>query len=103
MVSVYADWIAAQVGIVSKSQNMELSSSDYDSAEFYGEKSEECLILVSPYLFERCWVLLQRLNMRRKGIREPRIDNQLVEQFPPFQGGRGVPLAIILNARIFTW
>jgi hypothetical protein len=40
--------------------------------------------------------------MRFEGIREPRIDNQLVEQFPSLQGGQGVPLAIILDARNFT-
>jgi len=51
-VSEYSAWVAAQVDIVSKSQNRELLSSDYNNIEFYDEKSEEYHILISSYLFE---------------------------------------------------
>lgn len=53
-VSEYSAWVAAQVDIVSKSQNRELLSSDYNNIEFYDEKSEEYHILISSYLFEGC-------------------------------------------------
>lgn len=41
--------------------------------------------------------------MHLEDIREPRIDNQLVEQFPSLQDDQGVPLAISLNARNIIW
>jgi hypothetical protein len=54
---------------------------------------------VYPHLVEEYWHLFNRLSMRLKDIREPKIDDWLVGHFPSLQDYQEIPLAIVLKAR----
>lgn len=73
--------------------------SGHDYTEFFDETGQEYRIPEYPHLVEEYWHLLNQFGMRLEDIREPKIDNWLIERLPSLEGYQGIPLAIVLKAR----
>ncbi len=73
--------------------------SGHGYTEFFDETGQEYRIPEYPHLVEEYWTLFRKLGLRLEDIREPVIDERLVECFPSLDEYRGIPLAIILKAR----
>jgi ubiquinone/menaquinone biosynthesis C-methylase UbiE len=71
--------------------------SGHDYAEFFDEAGQEYRIPEYPHLFGEYWSLFSKLGMRVKDIREPQIDDGLIERFPSLKDYQGIPLAMILK------
>jgi len=70
----------------------------HDYVEFFDPKGQEYRIPQHTHLIEEYWVLFKQLGLRLEELREPRIENWLVEQLPFLDGYQGLPLALILAA-----
>jgi malonyl-CoA O-methyltransferase len=73
--------------------------SGHNYTEFFDETGQEYRIPEYSHLVEEYWYLLNRLSMRLEDIREPKIDNRLIEHFPSLQDYQGIPLAMVFKAR----
>lgn len=73
--------------------------SGHDYTEFFGDTGQEYRIPEYPHLLEEYWNLFHKFGMRLEELREPRIDQGLVESFPSLRGFEGIPLAMLLKAR----
>ena len=73
--------------------------SGHDYTEFFDETGQEYRIPEYPHLFEEYWRLLSQFGMCLEDIREPKIDDWLIERFPSLEGYRGIPLAMVFKAR----
>jgi len=72
--------------------------SGHDYVEYFGETGKEFRIPEYPHLIEEYWQLFAKYGMQLEEIREPRIDNWLINLFPTLENYRGVPLAVVLKA-----
>lgn len=71
--------------------------SGHDYTEFFDETGQEYRIPVYPHLIEEYWYLCKKFGMQLRDIREPKIDDWLIERFPSLGDYKGIPLAIILR------
>ena len=77
--------------------------SGHDYVEFFDETGQEYRIPQYPHLFEEYWQLFRKLGLQIEEIREPKIDDWLVEQLPTLADYHGIPLAMILKVqKVFT-
>jgi len=72
--------------------------SGYDYVKFLDRKGQEYRISEYAHLFEEYWDLFRRFRFRFEDVREPTIDDKLIESFPGLKKYRGMPLALILKA-----
>jgi 2-polyprenyl-3-methyl-5-hydroxy-6-metoxy-1,4-benzoquinol methylase len=75
--------------------------SGHDYAEFFDKSGQEYRIPEYAHLVEEYWNLLRRFKFYIGDIKEPKIDDRLIEAFPEFpelKEWKGVPLALILKA-----
>lgn len=73
--------------------------SGHDYAEFLDVSGQEYRIPEYVHLFEEYWNLLRRFKFGIESVREPKIDDRLIERFPTLKEWKGIPLALILKAR----
>jgi len=73
--------------------------SGHDYAEFFNGKGQEYRIPEYVHLFEEHWSLFRKFKFSVEGVKEPRIDEKLIERFPNLIKYKGMPLALILKAR----
>ena len=73
--------------------------SGHDYAEFFDASGQEYRIPEYVHLFEEYWNLFRRFKFGIEGVREPKIDDRLIERFPTLKEWKRIPLALILKAR----
>jgi ubiquinone/menaquinone biosynthesis C-methylase UbiE len=73
--------------------------SGHDYTEFFDRKGQEYRIPEYAHLLEDYWNLLKRFKFSIEGVREPKIDDKLIERFPELKDWKEIPLALILKAR----
>jgi ubiquinone/menaquinone biosynthesis C-methylase UbiE len=73
--------------------------SGHDYTEFFDENGQEYRIPIYPHLFEEYWRLFKKCGLDLEDVREPKIDDSLIERFPSLADYRGIPLAIIFKLR----
>jgi ubiquinone/menaquinone biosynthesis C-methylase UbiE len=73
--------------------------SGHDYTEFFDETGQEYRIPQYPHLVEDYWNLFRKFEMRLEEIREARIDEGLLTDFPGLRDLYGIPLAMVLKAR----
>ena len=73
--------------------------SGHDYAEFFDGSGQEYRIPEYAHLFEEYWNTFRRFRFSIEGVKEPKIDDRLIERFPGLKEWKGVPLALILKAR----
>ena len=73
--------------------------SGHDYAEFFDGSGKEYRIPEYAHLFEEYWNIFRRFKFGIEGVKEPKIDDKLIERFPGLKEWKGVPLASILKAR----
>jgi len=95
---------AAAVRLLKKGGRMVISDahpywpvSGHDYTEFFDQAGQEYRIPIYPHLFEEYWHLCRKFRLVVEDIREPVIDDWLIERFPSLEGRRGVPLAVVLK------
>jgi len=71
--------------------------SGHDYTEFFDETGQEYRIPIYPHLFEEYWHLCMKFGLHLEDVREPKIDDWLVERFPSLKDYHGIPLAIIFK------
>ncbi len=71
--------------------------SGHDYVEFFDETGKEFRIPEYPHLIEEYWQLFKKYGMYLEEIREPKIWNKLISQFPTLEGHQGIPLAVVLK------
>ena len=73
--------------------------SGHDYAEFFDSSGQEYRIPEYAHLLDEYWYLLKRFKFGIEDVREPKIDDKLIESFPELKEWKGIPLALILKAR----
>ncbi len=73
--------------------------SGHDYTEFFDQTGQEYRISVYPHSFEEYWHLCRDYCLHLEDIREPSIDESLIERFPSLKDYKGVPLAIVIKLR----
>jgi ubiquinone/menaquinone biosynthesis C-methylase UbiE len=73
--------------------------SGHDYAEFFDRSGQEYRIPEYAHLLEEYWNLFRRFNFSIDDVKEPKIDDELIERFPELKEWKGIPLALILKAR----
>jgi ubiquinone/menaquinone biosynthesis C-methylase UbiE len=73
--------------------------SGHDYAEFFDKSGQEYRIPEYAHLIEEYWNLFRRFNFSIEDIKEPKVDDKLIEAFPELKEWKGIPLALILKAR----
>lgn len=73
--------------------------SGHDYTEFFDEDGQEYRIPIYAHLLEEYWNLCPRFGLDLEDLREPRIDESLIQRFPNLRDYREIPLAIILKLR----
>jgi ubiquinone/menaquinone biosynthesis C-methylase UbiE len=73
--------------------------SGHDYAEFFDGSGQEYGIPEYAHLFEEYWNLFRKFKFSVEDVKEPRIDDKLIERFPGLIKYKGMPLAFILKAR----
>jgi ubiquinone/menaquinone biosynthesis C-methylase UbiE len=73
--------------------------SGYDYVKFLSENGQEYRIPQYAHLLEEYWNLFEEFKLNVEDVREPRIDEQLIERFPGLKKYKDIPLALILKAR----
>jgi malonyl-CoA O-methyltransferase len=73
--------------------------SGYDYVKFFDRSGQEYRIPEYAHLFEEHWSLLRKFKFRVEDVKEPTIDDKLIESFPGLKKYQGMPLALILKAR----
>ncbi|MFC1737225.1 hypothetical protein ACFL1X_14015, partial [Candidatus Hydrogenedentota bacterium] len=67
--------------------------------EFFDETGQEYRIDCFSHLLEDYWKLFEKYGLQIKALREPRIDNRLIESFPELAEYHGIPLALVMKLR----
>jgi ubiquinone/menaquinone biosynthesis C-methylase UbiE len=73
--------------------------SGHNYTEFFDRSGQEYRIAEYAHLLEEYWNLLKIFKFGIEGVREPKIDDKLIECFPELKEWKGIPLALILKAR----
>jgi ubiquinone/menaquinone biosynthesis C-methylase UbiE len=73
--------------------------SGYDYVKFVDGSGQEYRIPEYAHLFEEYWDLFRKFKFGVEEVKEPRIDDKLIESFPGLIKYKGMPLALILKAR----
>jgi SAM-dependent methyltransferase len=73
--------------------------SGYDYVKFFDESGQEYRIPEYAHLLEEYWNLFRRFKFGVEDVKEPRIDDKLIEGFPNLVKYKGMPLALILKTR----
>ena len=73
--------------------------SGHDYVEFFDGSGQEYRIPEYAHLFEEYWNLFRRFKFSVEDVKEPRIDDKLIERFPGLIKYKDMPLAFILKAR----
>jgi ubiquinone/menaquinone biosynthesis C-methylase UbiE len=73
--------------------------SGFDYVQFSDRNGQEYRIPEYAHLFEEYWNLFRKFKFSIEEVKEPRIDDRLLEHFPNLIRYRGRPLALILKAR----
>jgi ubiquinone/menaquinone biosynthesis C-methylase UbiE len=73
--------------------------SGHDYAEFFDENGQEYRIPEYSHPLEEYWGLFRKCRLRLEDVKEPRVDDRIIKNFPNLQEHKGVPLAMILKAR----
>jgi ubiquinone/menaquinone biosynthesis C-methylase UbiE len=73
--------------------------SGYDYVRFISTSGREYRIPEYAHLLEEYWNLFRKFKFIVEDVKEPRIDDKLIELFPGLEKYRGVPLALILKAK----
>jgi malonyl-CoA O-methyltransferase len=73
-------------------------ASGHDYTEFIDETGQEYRIPEYTHSFEEYSSLLRKFGLNVKDIKEPKINDELIERFPVLKGYKGIPLAMILKA-----
>jgi ubiquinone/menaquinone biosynthesis C-methylase UbiE len=73
--------------------------SGYDYVKFFDGSRQEYRIPEYAHLFEEYWNLFREFKFEVEDVKEPRIDDKLIERFPNLIKYKGMPLALILKAR----
>jgi hypothetical protein len=73
--------------------------SGYDYVKFLDRSGQEYRIPEYAHLFEEYWSLFRKFKFGIQDVREPRIDDTLIQRFPGLRKYKGMPLALILQAR----
>ena len=73
--------------------------SGHDYAEFFDGGGQEYRIPEYAHLLEEYWDLFRKFKFGVEDVKEPRIDDKLIERFPGLIKYKGMPLAFILKAR----
>jgi len=72
--------------------------SGHDYTEFIDETGQEYRIPEYTHSFGEYSSLLRKFGLIIKDIKEPKINDELIERFPVLKGYKGIPLAMILKA-----
>jgi ubiquinone/menaquinone biosynthesis C-methylase UbiE len=72
--------------------------SGFDYVKFFDRSGQEYRIPEYAHLFEEYWNLFTKFKFSIEDVKEPRIDDKLLERFPNLIRYRGTPLALILKA-----
>jgi ubiquinone/menaquinone biosynthesis C-methylase UbiE len=73
--------------------------SGYDYVKFLDGNGQEYRIPEYAHLLEEYWNLFRKFKFSVEDVKEPRIDDKLIESFPGLIKYKGMPLALILKAR----
>ena len=73
--------------------------SGYDYVKFLDRDGREYRIPEYAHLFEEYWNLFRKFKLGVEDIKEPRIDDKLIQRFPGLKKYKGMPLALIIRAR----
>jgi ubiquinone/menaquinone biosynthesis C-methylase UbiE len=73
--------------------------SGYNYVKFLDRSGQEYRIPEYAHLLEEYWNLFRHFKFVVEDIKEPRIDDGLIERFPGLRKYEGMPLAFILRAR----
>lgn len=73
--------------------------SGYDYVKFFDANGQEYRIPEYAHLFDEYWNLFTKFKFTVEDVKEPRIDNILVESFPNLIKYKGMPLALIMKAK----
>jgi hypothetical protein len=71
----------------------------FDYVKFLDGNGQEYRIPEYAHLLEEYWNLFRKFKFDVEDVKEPRIDDKLIERFPNLIKYRGMPLALILKAR----
>ena len=72
--------------------------SGFDYVKFFDRNGKEYRIPEYAHLLEEYWGLFREFKFSLKDVKEPKIDDKLLEHFPNLIRYRGRPLALILKA-----
>jgi ubiquinone/menaquinone biosynthesis C-methylase UbiE len=73
--------------------------SGFDYVKFLDGSGQEYRIPEYAHLFEEYWDLFRKYKFSVQDVKEPRIDDKLLERFPNLIKYKDMPLALILKAR----
>lgn len=73
--------------------------SGFDYVKFFDGSGKEYRIPEYAHLLEEYWELFREFKFSVEDVKEPRIDDKLLERFPNLIRYRGRPLTLILKAR----
>ncbi|HML04043.1 MAG TPA: class I SAM-dependent methyltransferase [Candidatus Bathyarchaeia archaeon] len=73
--------------------------SGYDYVKFLGRSGQEYRIPEYTHLYEEYWNLFRKFKFGVQDVKEPRIDDTLIQRFPGLRKYEDMPLALILRAR----
>jgi ubiquinone/menaquinone biosynthesis C-methylase UbiE len=73
--------------------------SGYDYVKFLDRDGQEYRIPEYPHLLEEYWNLFRQFKFHIEDIKEPKIDDKLLDHFPNLLRYKGMPLALILKSR----
>jgi ubiquinone/menaquinone biosynthesis C-methylase UbiE len=71
--------------------------SGHDYTEFFDESGQEYRMPVYTHLVEEYWDLFKKFGLKLDEIREPKIDDWLIQRFPSLKDYRDIPLGIIFK------
>lgn len=71
----------------------------FDYVKFFDGSGQEYRIPEYVHLFEEYWNLFRKFKFCVENVKEPRIDDRLIERFPNLIKYKGMPLAFIIKAR----
>jgi SAM-dependent methyltransferase len=71
----------------------------FNYVKFFDRKGQEYRIPEYTHLFEEYWSLFRKFKFNIEDVKEPTIDDKLIERFPNLIKYKCMPLALILKAR----
>jgi ubiquinone/menaquinone biosynthesis C-methylase UbiE len=73
--------------------------SGHNYTEFFDRSGQEYRIPEYAHLLEEYWNLFKTFKFDIEDVREPKIDDKLIEHFPELKEWKGIPLPLILKAK----